>query len=107
MTSTDLSTPDVQYQHIRNLRVLLPYEQAEYDRVFSLWQDARRRKDWREADRWRSVYAVWDTGVSPTGQFYYPLESWGNKRRRVFIRMKRYSLDIYPWDQKMLVGVRK
>ncbi len=100
----DIPTHDIQYQHIRNLRILLLAEQQEYDTTFRLWQNARACKNWQEADRWRRAYAMWDVMLWMNGKFYYPHENPMNTQRRAFIRMKQYSVDIYPWNRSLLLG---
>ena len=86
--------------YVRDLNKLLPEEREELAALFLSWQEARRQKDWKTADRLRARLYLWDELLGRDGVWYPAFEHPLNRQRRAFKRMQRYGIDVYPWTRE-------
>ena len=85
-------------EEIRNLNKLLDYERDEIALVFTKWQESRANKDWVEADRFRLEYGQWDETFGTEGVWLPIFETIEHWRKRIFLRMEKYGIAIYPFN---------
>ena len=83
-----------------NLNRLLPEEKAELSHLFLSWIQARLEQQWELADRLRLKIWYWDSSLCSDERWHPVFEYNLNRQRRAFLRMRRYGVDVYPFELK-------
>ena len=84
---------------IQNLNKLLPEERQTLAALYTSWVEARRTREYASADKLRHHLYLWDSTLSTSGIWYPIFEHSLHRQKRAHLRMIRYKVDVYPWNQ--------